>query len=119
MSNASVFDRGRDRFRSGVADFAGKWGWYLALGIFLTILGFVAAGLAVATTILSVVVLGWILLGAGACLIVFSFLTGRWSGFLFALGAGALSLVAGIELLSNPVSGAVAVTAIIATIFLV
>jgi uncharacterized membrane protein HdeD (DUF308 family) len=119
MSNASFFDLARDRFRGGLAELAGKWGWYFALGVFLTVLGFIASGMAVATTMLSVVVLGWILLGAGAGLVVLSFLTGRWSGFLLSLAAGVLSIVAGIEILSYPVSGAVAVTVIIGTILLV
>src|SRR5262245_31056129 len=47
MSNASFFDPTRDRFRSGLAELAGKWGWYFALGVFLVILGVIAAGMAV------------------------------------------------------------------------
>jgi len=64
-------------------------------------------------------VLGWILLGAGAGLVILSFLTGRWSGFLLSLAAGVLSIIAGIEMLSYPVSAAVAITMIIGTILLV
>ncbi len=119
MSNASFFDLARNRFRSGLAELAGKWGWYFALGVFLVILGFIASGMAVATTMLSVVVLGWILLAGGAGLVVLSFLTGRWSGFLLSLAAGVLSVIAGIEMLSYPVSGAVAITMIIGTILMV
>ena len=119
MSNASFYDLARDRFRSGLAEIAGKWGWYFALGAFLVILGVIASGMAVVTTMLSVVVLGWILLGAGAGLVILSFLTGRWSGFLLSLAAGVLSIIAGIEMLSYPVSAAVAITMIIGTILLV
>lgn len=119
MSNASFYDLARDRFRSGLAEIAGKWGWYFALGAFLVILGVIASGMAVVTTILSVAVLGWILLGAGAGLVILSFLTGRWSGFLLSLAAGVLSIIAGIEMLSYPVSAAVAITMIIGTILLV
>jgi len=119
MSNASFYDLARDRFRSGLAELAGKWGWYFALGAFLVILGVIASGMAVVTTMLSVVVLGWILLGAGAGLVILSFLTGRWSGFLLSLAAGVLSIIAGIEMLSYPVSAAVAITMIIGTILLV
>src|SRR5262249_163346 len=66
-----------------------------------------------------VVLLGWILLVSGAGLVLLSFLTGRWSGFLLSLAAGLLSIIAGIELLSYPVSGAVVITIIIGTILLV
>src|SRR5439155_22427058 len=119
MSNASFYDLARDRFRSGLAEIAGKWGWYFALGAFLVILGVIASGMGVVTTMFSVVVLGWILLGAGAGLVILSFLTGRWSGFLLSLAAGVLSIIAGIEMLSYPVSAAVAITMIIGTILVV
>jgi len=119
MSNSGFFDLARDRVRGSAAELAGKWGWYFALGVFLTILGFIAAGTAVTATMLSVVVLGWILVAAGAALVILSFLTGRWSGFLLSLAVGVLSLVGGIEMISYPVSGAVVVTMIIGMILLV
>src|SRR5215510_12245558 len=118
MSNASFFDAARSRFRTGLAEVDRKWGWYLALGIFLTVLGVIASGMAVATTLLSVLVLGWVLLGAGAGLVILSFLTGRWSGFLLTLAAGALSAIAGIVILSHPVSGAVGITLMVGTILI-
>lgn len=119
MSNASFFDSARDRFRSGLTELSAKWGWYFALGIFLVVLGVIAAGMAVTTTLLSVMALGGILIVAGAGLVIMSFLTGRWSGFLLSLAAGILSIIAGIDLLSFPIAGAVTITVIIATILLV
>jgi uncharacterized membrane protein HdeD (DUF308 family) len=118
MSNASFFDTGRNRFRTGLAEIDRKRGWYFALGAFLILLGAIASGMAVGTTLLSVVVLGWILLGAGAGLVVLSFLTGRWSGFLLSLAAGILSIIAGLTMLSYPVSGAVAITLMFGTILI-
>ena len=117
MSNANVVNP--DRFRVGLAELAGKWGWCLALGVFLIALGVIASGMAVATTIFSTVVLGWILLIAGAGLAVLSFLTGKWSGFLLTMAAGILSIVAGIEFVSYPLSGAAAINIIIGTVLLV
>ena len=119
MRNSNFFDLAQDRVHGGLAELTGKWGWYFALGVFLVILGFVASGAAVATTLVSTVVLGWLLLGGGAGLVLLSFLTGRWSGFLLALAAGILSIVAGIEILSYPVSGAVAINMIIGAMLLV
>src|SRR5262245_37574485 len=109
MSNASVFDIARNRFRTGLEDLNRKWGWYFALGIFLMVLGLIAAGSAVWTTMLSVVVLGSILIVAGAGLTILSFLTGRWSGFLLTMAAGVLSIMAGFTILMYPLSGAVAI----------
>jgi uncharacterized membrane protein HdeD (DUF308 family) len=101
MSNASFFDNARSRFRAGFAEVDRKWGWYFALGVFLIVLGLIASYMAVATAMVSVVVLGWVLLVAGAGLVVLSFLTGKWSGFLLTLAAGVISAVTGIEILSN------------------
>jgi uncharacterized membrane protein HdeD (DUF308 family) len=119
MSSAGFFNLGRDRFRNGLAELSSNWGWYFALGLFLVVLGFFASGTAVATTMLSVIVLGWILVAAGAGLVLLSFLTGRWSGFLLSLAAGLLSIIAGFEMLRYPVSSAVAVTMIIGTVLVV
>lgn len=110
MENASFFDLARNRFRAGLAELDQKWGWYLALGVFLVVLGMFATGAAVATTLFTVVMLGWVLLGSGVALAVLSFLTGKWSGFLLTLAAGVLSIIAGFAVLSNPISGAVAIT---------
>jgi len=119
MNNGSFFDEARDRVRAGFSEFSSRWGWYLAFGIFLTVIGFYAAGGAVATTMLSVVALGWVLLVAGAGMVILSFLIGRWSGFLVTMAAGLLSLAAGIEMLSYPVAGAAAVTMVVGTVLLV
>jgi uncharacterized membrane protein HdeD (DUF308 family) len=119
MSNANVFNTPQDRFRVGLAELAGKWGWCLALGVFLIVLGIIASGMAVATTLLSTLLLGWILLVAGAGLGVLSFLTGKWSGFLLTMAAGILSIVAGIEFVSYPLSGAAGINMIIGTVLLV
>ena len=118
MNNANFFEMARGRFRAGLAEVDRKWGWYFALGVFLIIAGTIASGMAVATTLVSVVMLGWIMLVAGAGLCVLSFLTGKWSGFLLTLGAGALSAIAGIAMLSNPLSGAAALTLMVATILI-
>jgi uncharacterized membrane protein HdeD (DUF308 family) len=114
--NASFFDMARTRFRSGLAEVDRKWGWYFALGVFLIILGSIASGMAVATTLLSVTVLGWLLLFAGAGLVLHSFLTGKWSGFLLTLATGAMSIIAGIAMLRYPLSAAAAVTLVVGTI---
>ena len=118
MSNASFFDIARNRFRTGLAEVDRKWGWYFALGVFLVVLGAVASGMAVATTLISVVALGWVLIAAGASMVVLSFLTGKWSGFLLTLAAGALSVIAGLTLLSSPIAGAIAVTLIVGLILM-
>jgi uncharacterized membrane protein HdeD (DUF308 family) len=118
MSNASFFDVTRNRFRTAIAEVDRKWGWYLALGAFLVVLGLIASSMALATTVLSVIALGWIMLAAGAAMIVHSFLTGKWSGFLLSLAAGALIGITGIAMLSYPLTSAAAITLVVGTILL-
>src|SRR5262245_55142732 len=118
MRNAGFFDMTRNRFRTGLAELDRKWGWYFALGVFLIVLGAIAGGSAVTTTFLSVVVLGWIVVGACAGLMILSFLTGKWSGFLLTMAAGILALMAGITDLTYPLSSAVAINLIIGTLLI-
>src|SRR5262245_15375989 len=118
MREANFFDIARGRFRAGLAEVDRKRWWYFALGVFLILLGSAACAMAVTATLLSVVALGWIFLGAGVGLAVLSFLTGRWSGFLLTLAAGALSAIAGITILSNPLAGAVGITLMVGTILI-
>jgi uncharacterized membrane protein HdeD (DUF308 family) len=119
MSNANVFHPTQDRFRVGLGELTGKWGWCLGAGVFLIILGFIACIMSITTTMLSTLVVGWILLAAGAGLAVLSFLTGKWSGFLLTMAAGILSIVAGIEFVSYPLSGPSGINMIIGTMLLV
>src|SRR5262245_48563024 len=119
MSNADFFEVSRNRFRTGIAEFSQRWGWYFALGVFLVILGAIAIYMSVATTVVSVMVLGVILLAAAVGLILMSFLTGKWSWFLVSLAAGILSGITGIMLLRAPLSGAAALTLVISAFLLV
>jgi len=116
MSNASFFDVTRNRFRTAIAEVDRKWGWYLALGAFLIVLGLIASSMALATTMVSVIALGWVMLFAGGAMIVHSFLTGKWSGFLLSLAAGALIGITGIAMLSHPLVSAAAITLVVGTI---
>jgi uncharacterized membrane protein HdeD (DUF308 family) len=118
MNNLSFFDLARHRYRAALAEVDQKWGWYLALGIFLILLGIIASGMAVWTTLLTVKALGFIMVLAGGGLTVMSFLTGKWSGFLLSLAGGALLIMTGIAMLSSPVSGAAAITLVVATILM-
>ena len=103
----------------GLAELGHKWGWYVALGIFLILLGAAATASSIATTLFSAIALGWVLMIAGAGLIVLSFLTGRWGPFLFSLAAGILSLMAGATLVRAPLAGAETLTLAIALFLLV
>lgn len=100
---------------TALTEFKKYWGWLVALGIALVILGIIAIGASVATTIISVILFGWLLIIAGVFETIHSFWQMRgWSGFLWALLVGILHLVLGFIIIANPAASAQALTLVIA-----
>jgi uncharacterized membrane protein HdeD (DUF308 family) len=95
------------------------WWWFLLLGLALVVLGTAALGSAVFVSEVAVVFFGLLLLAGGIALVVSSFWTGQWSGFLVNLLVGLLYLVTGIFIIHAPLEGAVALTLLLALMFFV
>jgi uncharacterized membrane protein HdeD (DUF308 family) len=96
-----------------------NWGWFLAFGIGLGILGLLAVFRAAKATVVSMVFFGWLLVFAAIIEIVLAFMVGTWSGFFLHLLAGILSGVIGFMLLTKPVTSAEAITMVMALFFIV
>ncbi len=96
-----------------------KWGWFLALGIALLILGTVALVVPWLATLTSVLIYGWLVLVGGAFELVATFWTHGWRGILLHLLGGILSMVVGVLIVAHPGAGAIALTLLLATLFLV
>lgn len=96
-----------------------NWGWFLALGILLVILGCLAISTSVYTTILSVVILGAFLIVAGLVQVFQAFMARAWSGFFLSLLLGVLYVVTGILCLAKPAVMAVGLTLWIAAFFFI
>jgi uncharacterized membrane protein HdeD (DUF308 family) len=97
---------------------ADNWGWFLALGILLIIAGVAAITFPLLSTIATKIALGWIFLIAGALIVVHAFSIRQWQGFLLSLLIGVLYLVAGGWLAFTPFAGVVALTILLAALFL-
>jgi uncharacterized membrane protein HdeD (DUF308 family)/serine/threonine protein kinase len=94
-----------------------NWGWFLALGAALVVLGLLAISYPALGTVVTVEVFGFILL-AGAALEVASITWARtWSGVLLHLLGGLLSLFVGLLLLEHPALGAAGYTFLMALFF--
>ncbi len=91
-----------------------SWAWYVGLGALLVVIGLVALGVATFTTIVSVVIFGWLLIFGGVTEAVYAFWRKRWGGFFIDLLTGLLYLVVGFLVVSNPVAGAEVLTLMIA-----
>lgn len=88
-------------------------------GIALIILGLLAIVGAEFTTLLSVMVLGFIIFLGGAIIAfdTFSFWWGKWSGFFLHLVVAVLYLFAGIYLIRNPILSSITLTYMLGFIY--
>ena len=95
-----------------------KWGWFLALGIVLILAGLAAIAFPFLSSIAAKVVLGWLFIIGGVMMIVHAFQAPGWGGFLWELLIGALYVIAGIYLAFFPIAGLLALTVVIAALFI-
>jgi len=103
----------------GVEALRENWGWLLALGLVLIVLGVLALGSSVLVTQVWAVLLGVVLLIGGVLQIVQMVSARGWRGGLWHLAAGVLYAVAGGLLIAEPLVGAAWLTLFLAAFFLV
>lgn len=95
------------------------WGWFLALGILLIVLGALAVGFAGWATEFTVIFLGFLLVIAGVLQITSCWYTKKWSGYSLSLLLGLLYVVAGILCIFKPAQTAAGITLLIAALLLI
>jgi uncharacterized membrane protein HdeD (DUF308 family) len=96
-----------------------KWGWFLALGIALIVLGIIALSVMPAATVATVIVLGWLMVFSGVVEAVHGFQVRGWGGMFLHLVAGILGVLIGLLIATHPVAGALAWTLLFASFFTV
>jgi len=89
------------------------WGWFVAFGIGLLLLGIAAVVRSVTATVVSMLFFGFLLLMASGIEIAQAIMVGHWAGFFQHLLAAVLFGVAGLLLVAKPV-----VSAEVATLFM-
>lgn len=87
-----------------------NWGWFLALGSLLVILGLIVISSSYYATVFSVILLGVLLVMAGVVQVVEAFMAHKWSGLLLSLLIGILYLVTGFLCITKPAQAAIALT---------
>jgi uncharacterized membrane protein HdeD (DUF308 family) len=95
------------------------WGWFLALGIALIILGMIAIGSPYFVSILTVLVLGWVWVISGVFQFFHGFWARQWSGFFLSLLGGILSIIVGMMVITHPEIAGLALTLLMAVFFVV
>lgn len=104
---------------AGIDEIRSSWGWFLALGIVLMIFGAICVVGNITATFATVLVFGWLLLLSGIVALVHAFRVRTWSGFFLYLLSAVLRGFTGYLLLRYPVAGAVSLTLILASFFIV
>ena len=104
-----------------ITAFGSNWSKFLYWGIALVVLGAIAICAATLTTMLSVVILGFLILFSGAILIAdsFTFWWNKWNGFFLHLLIGILYFFVGLMLVSNPVAASVSLTLLLGIFYTV
>lgn len=111
--------RNEDTFAVQTDEIAGSWGWLVAVGTSLTVLGLICVVMAQKATTIAIVSFGWILILSGVAWFAGAFQAQRWGGvFLYALNA-ILRVAAGYALLRHPDAGAEGITLLIAVLLVV
>lgn len=87
-----------------------NWGWFLALGVLLVLLGCAVISSSFYATIFSVFILGFFLLGAGVVQIIQAFMARKWSGLFLSLMLGLLYIVVGAFCAARPAVAAISLT---------
>jgi uncharacterized membrane protein HdeD (DUF308 family) len=98
-----------------------KWGWLLALGVAMVVMGTIAIGYSctVSITLAATWLFGVLTMAAGIAQIVGAFSIGRWSGMLLHLMLGVLYAVVGFMIFDQPLESALQLTLIIALFLMI
>ena len=95
-----------------------SWGWLVALGVVLILVGLLAISDPFVPTLATTVFIGGFLLAGGVLQLIAAFSSLRSRGFFVHLLAGVLDLVLGFLMVSRPGLAASALTLLLAAIFL-
>jgi len=104
---------------TGLNQVRDKWGWFVVLGILMVLTGAIAMGCNVTTTLITMIVIGWMLLFTGVLELISAFSARNWGGLFLHLLGGALDVVLGYLFLAHPLQGAGVLTLFLAAAFFV
>jgi uncharacterized membrane protein HdeD (DUF308 family) len=119
MSTPAEVRLARRVLRHELEAIRGNWGWVLALGIILIVVGTLAIGMPFVASLASIALLSSLLIVGGIAQLVGAFWTRDWSGFFLSLLMGILYLVTGVVFIRHPANALAAVTLLLACALMV
>lgn len=109
----------RDPIAAGLDDLHDSWGWVLLLGIGLVITGAICILAASTATLVTVLAFGWLLLVGAVISLVHAVQARAGGSFFLHLMSVLLRGVTGFLLVRYPLAGAVSLTLVLASFFIV
>lgn len=109
----------RSALAADLTDLHNSWGWFVALGIALIVLGVACIIGNMTATLATVLAFGWLLLIGAVFTLIQAFRVRSWSGFFLLLLTALLRGFTGYLLVRYPGSGEVALTLLLASLFIV
>ena len=104
---------------SAIDEVRSSWGWFLALGIMLTLVGAICIVANITATFATVLMIGWLLLIGAILSLIQAFRVRTWSGFFLYLLNALLRGFVGYAFIRYPTAGAMSVTLILAALLVV
>jgi uncharacterized membrane protein HdeD (DUF308 family) len=101
------------------AEIVHNWGWFLAFGIALVLIGVLAIARAVAATVVSMLFFGWLLVIAAGIEVVQAIMVGKWAGLYHHWLGAILFGVLGALIVWRPLVTAEILTLLMGAFFLV
>ncbi|OCW56551.1 HdeD family acid-resistance protein [Hoeflea olei] len=100
-------------------NFSKTWTWMAVLAVLCIVGGVLALLNPFGATIFAVTLAGWVFLIQGAIQVFHALRVRDWSGFIWSLGLGVLSLLVGFVLIADPLAGSISLTLLVAVLFLI
>ena len=104
---------------SGLDTIHDSWGWLVALGIGMMVLGIACVIGAATASLATILAVGWLMLIGAVVALIQAFRVRNWSGFFLCLLAALLRAFTGYLLIRYPTAGEVSLTLVLASFFVV
>ena len=96
-----------------------KWGWLLALGLLMLVLGVIGLGRTYQLTVAAMFWLGVLVIVAGVAQILDAFHHKEWKGIIWHVIIGLVYLIAGVVMITTPLSSAFWLTMFLAFMLII
>jgi uncharacterized membrane protein HdeD (DUF308 family) len=102
------------------AELRNRWKWFVGFGVVLVILGAIALWNVVDATLVTTIFIGWLLVLGGIVQIIGAFATSGSMGLRVLMAVvGILYAIVGLNIVADPLQGAVLLTIVIAIVLIV